>query len=75
MADIASMLSGLTPWQRWLLDGAMQSGGRRSGRSLWTRTMIEVYAAAGEHVHAVSRDGSVWCVTRQSAGYLWARIR
>jgi hypothetical protein len=49
-------------------------GARRNGRSTWIRQNTEAAALAGEHVHALARDGQ-WCVTWQPAGFfLWARL-
>jgi hypothetical protein len=77
MADVASLLIGLPPWQRRaaaaVLEGGVQYGGRCWGRASVSRILAEVHATAGEHTHVGGRDGG-WCVTRQPAGYLWVRL-
>lgn len=53
--------------------GVLAVGSRRNGRSQLQRQQIEAAALLGQHVHFLGRDGQ-WCVTRQPAGFLWARI-
>lgn len=70
----------MTPWQRELTE-ALFSGGtlsyltvaRPHGRTVHKRTLTEFAAVRGEHVHSAGHDG-VWCVTRQPAGFLYARV-
>lgn len=76
------MAADLTAWRRSILDAisaggpldpAVMMGGRGNEKRWYLRLVTQQAAAAGEHIHVHDIDGTVWCVTAQPAGFLYAR--
>jgi hypothetical protein len=76
--SIADELLDLLPWQRRLaaahLDGQMVTGGKRHGKRLINRAIVNAHLARGEHVH-LALPGELWCATPQPVGALWQRLK